>query len=455
MLDIDNLIEECAKKFSSFDRNETQHRYLGINLPLQAIINLIPHSQIDYAYYWHRPYEEYRATGLGKLYYRTAQGNSRFKQLQHYYLQYCHQWPAAPVACIAFAFDAEDEMLSEWSAIPNALLSVPRILIESNQGSNSITFNIELDIELQPQLDEYKRLLESLSDNPAPDIGPVGGQRCTVNDTDNADYVDNKKNWSEVAEKAIEAIRQKKFRKLVVSRKHFCELNSPINTRSLLPALANRYPGCTIISYVDGGSQFISVTPERLLSLSAGCLQSDAIGGTLNEDEAAQYSGVTDAQSILATKLKEEHGIIVEDICRRLEPVCNSLTLPSVPKLKKLHNIYHLETPVSGKLNSNQTVLSLTEQLHPTPAIAGFPSAESVRWLRDNEKHRRGWYAGAFGLMRGDQNGEVSVLLRCALFDQTAVNVYAGAGLVAESDVDMEWQETELKMSAILDLFQG
>lgn len=448
MLDIDNLIEDLAKKFSSLYSNDTQHAYVSISLPLHANINFIPHSQIDHAY-WHRPQEEYSAILLGKLFYRSTEGSGRFQQLQQYYQQYCLQWQVSPVACMAFAFDAEDEMSSEWSSFPNAFLSVPRILIESNQGINTITYNIEVDAELQPQFDEITQLLESFSGKPAADAGRMSGHTCTTDDAD------NKKIWSQVAEKAIDAIRQKNFRKLVVSRKHLCEINSPVNTRNLLSALADRYPGCTIISYVESGSQFISVTPERLLSLSDGCLQSEAIGGTLTEDEVDQYTGVTGGKSVLGAKLKEEHDIIVEDICRRLEPVCESLNLPPVPKLKKLHNISHLETPVSGKLRSNQTVLSLTEQLHPTPAIAGFPSTESVMWLRNNEKHRRGLYAGAFGLMRGDQSGEVSVLLRCALLSQTEINVYAGAGLVAESDMDLEWQETELKMNAILDLFQG
>ena len=449
MLDIVSIIEDCAKKLSSLASSEIRYKFVSIRLPLQEAINLLPHSQIDHAY-WHRPCQEYSAIGLGKLFYQTAKGSDRFKELQQHYQQYCQQWQLPPLACVVFAFDANDEMSSEWSVFPNALLTVPRLLIESKQGKNTITFNIEVDVDLQLQFAEFIQLLESLTDKPAADIGQMAGHTCT------ADVTNNKSNWSEVAEKAIAAIRQKSFRKLVVSRKHVCKVHSSMDVRNLLAALAERYPGCTIISYVANSRQFISVTPERLLSLDAGFLQSDAIGGTLTEEEEAQYiSNGTVEQSVLADKLKEEHDIIVEEICRRLEPVCDSLDMPAVPNLKKLHNIYHLETPVSGRLKSNQTVLSLTEQLHPTPAIAGFPSTESVRWLRDNEKHRRGWYTGAFGLMRGDQSGEVSVLLRCALLAETEVSVYAGAGLVADSDVDMEWQETELKMNAILDLFQG
>lgn len=448
MLDVDDLIEACAKKFSSPGNVESQCTCVGIKLPLRTIINPIPHSQIDHAY-WHRPGEEYSATGLGKIFYSAAKGSERFKQLQQSYQQYCQQWQEPPMACMAFAFDAEDEMPSEWSAFPNAFLSVPRLLIESHQGNNTITFNIEVDAELQPQLDEFTRLLESLPGTPATDPGQMARHACTADDPD------SKKDWSRVADKAIDAIRHKDFRKLVVSRKHNCKIESSIDTRNVLSALADRYPACTVISYAEAGCQFISVTPERLLSLSAGRLQSDAIGGTLSEDEAAQYTGVAGDQSALAAKLKDEHDIIVEDICYRLEPVCESLKLPAVPNLKKLHNLYHLETPVSGELKSDQTVLSLTDQLHPTPAIAGFPSAQSIKWLRDNENHRRGWYAGAFGLMHGEQSGEVSVLLRCALFSGSEVNVYAGAGLVSESDVDMEWQETELKMNTILDFFQG
>lgn len=445
MLDIESLIEDAVKQFTAVVRGNNQHAFVSIAVPVSSAVNLFPCRIIDHAY-WSRPHEQYSATALGQILYLTAEGISRFKSLQNSYLDYCYQWNEEPVAYMAFAFDAKDEMSDEWAAFPNAFLCVPRLLIESRQESHIINFNFEVAVDLQQQIDRFRCLLKNYSENPPSDKDKDNRVICPTED------IGNKKHWFDVAEKAITAIRQQKFRKLVLSRRCLCKSKPSFNTRVLLSTLADRYPDCTIISYVDSGSQFIAVSPERLLSLKAGYLQSDAIGGTLSEKEVRKINDEAYDPSVLSPKLLEEHAIIVEDICRRLEPLCESLSLPSSPQLKKLHNIYHLETPVKGRLASHQTVLSLTEQLHPTPAVAGFPGVESVNWLRENEKHRRGWYAGAFGLMRGDQNGEVSVLLRCALVDQTQVNVYAGAGLVAESDAEMEWQEIELKMNTILNL---
>ena len=87
--------------------------------------------------------------------------------------------------------------------------------------------------------------------------------------------------------------------------------------------------------------------------------------------------------------------------------------------------------------------------------MAGFPTKEAQQWLLNNETYQRGWYTGAFGTLQTDSNerinGELSVMLRCAVVKDNQINLFAGAGLVAESDPDIEWQETELKMQTILE----
>ena len=99
MLDIDNIIEGLAKKFSSLDSNDTQHAYVSISLPLQTTIYLLPHSQIDHVY-WHRPCEEYSVIGLGKLLYQTAKWSGRFKEFQHYNQKNCQQWQLPPIEIV-------------------------------------------------------------------------------------------------------------------------------------------------------------------------------------------------------------------------------------------------------------------------------------------------------------------------------------------------------------------
>ncbi len=137
--------------------------------------------------------------------------------------------------------------------------------------------------------------------------------------------------------------------------------------------------------------------------------------------------------------------------------------MPVSPYLMKLHNLYHLETPIQGKLMENNDLFDALEVLHPTPAVAGLPTQKAKQWILENENYDRGWYTGAFGWLDGQKNGDLSVMLRCALIQSddpsnntekksSQLDLFAGAGLVAESSPDAEWLETELKMKTILEM---
>jgi len=153
-------------------------------------------------------------------------------------------------------------------------------------------------------------------------------------------------------------------------------------------------------------------------------------------------------------KLLKEHNFISQSIYQSLDPLCHTLKMPISPFLMKLHNLYHLETPVQGKLMDKHDLFDCIKALHPTPAVAGIPTQQAKQWLLDNENYHRGWYTGAFGWIDANMNGDISVMLRCALIDtdKQEINLFSGAGLVAESDPDSEWQETELKMQTIMEM---
>ena len=191
----------------------------------------------------------------------------------------------------------------------------------------------------------------------------------------------------------------------------------------------------------------LAASPERLLSLNNRYIRSDAIGGTLSRAPESLLK-----LSANENKLLNEHAIIAEDIYRRLDPYCHVLKMPVNPLLMKLHNMYHLETPVSGQLREQKNIFDIIDTLHPTPAIAGYPAEQAQQWLIQNECYNRGWDTGACGWIRGTEQGELSVLLRCALIEANQACLFAGAGLVAESVAEQEWQETELKINTILNM---
>jgi isochorismate synthase EntC len=92
-------------------------------------------------------------------------------------------------------------------------------------------------------------------------------------------------------------------------------------------------------------------------------------------------------------------------------------------------------------------VLDLVERLHPTPAVAGAPGDLALAFLREHEPVDRGWYAGVVGWMDADGNGDFVVGIRSAFLEERRTLLFAGAGIVAGSNPDAEWEETELKLS--------
>lgn len=238
---------------------------------------------------------------------------------------------------------------------------------------------------------------------------------------------------------------------------------------TLIKILVKKYNSCSILHYQYDSLQMIAASPERLIKLEHSALTCDAIGGTLlrdkqSENEDNHSSFLMDLESKESKKLLSEHNFIKTFIFNALEPLCHSLNIPLATSLMKLQNMYHLESVIKGQLNETYDIFDVIETLHLTPAIAGYPSQEAKKWLIEHEQYNRGWYTGAFGLISSNVDshfeGELSVMLRCALIKKTSsnqlkINLFAGAGLVERSDPDIEWQETELKMQTIFELIEN
>ena len=153
-------------------------------------------------------------------------------------------------------------------------------------------------------------------------------------------------------------------------------------------------------------------------------------------------------------KAQHEHSLVVDSIQSALAPLCRELALPDTPAVVKLRNLQHLWTGIKGTLRSGVSLLDAARRLHPTPAVAGTPTATACRWLQDHENLARGWYSGIVGWLQPNGDGELSVLLRCAVLQGRSAELFAGAGIVADSDPQAELQETEIKLRAMLEAMQ-
>ena len=161
-------------------------------------------------------------------------------------------------------------------------------------------------------------------------------------------------------------------------------------------------------------------------------------------------------QLLHSDKDRSEHAIVARRIERRLGPVAVWVERAAEPVVIRVANIQHLATPIHAQLAESRSVLELAELLHPTPAVGPEPRGEAgERLIAGLERLERGWYAGPVGWMDTVEDGEFCVALRSALLRDRTAHLYAGAGIVADSDPAAELAETEIKLGALLPLLAG
>ena len=460
-------LDYLKKQLAQLDN--LHYHYASIQIPLPEKILLSPVSSCD-SFFLSRPESAFTLVGLDSLITIKALGKQRFTTIKEEYSSCLKSWhynkSNPPMAFLAFAFDEQDTMQDCWQSLPNCLLTIPRILFQDKDSLQVMTVNIDLAGSYSSQISKIEQLLESYFSPVLPDTK----QHKTKQEARliTSAQKDAYQHWHSLAQNAIRQIKSKKFDKLVTSRYNSISTSEPVSVSHLVYKLAHYYPSCSILSYSSSGKTIVAASPEQLLSLQHPDIQSNAIGGTISRTTQPdknnslpfflkQNTQQNSDELSESKKLLKEHHFISQAIYENLDPLCYSLKMPVAPFLMKLHNLYHLETPVQGKLMDKYDLFDCITALHPTPAVAGLPRQQAKQWLINNEDYQRGWYTGAFGWIDADMNGDLSVLLRCALIENTPdkkqeIHLFAGAGLVAESDPDAEWQETELKMQTIMEI---
>lgn len=160
------------------------------------------------------------------------------------------------------------------------------------------------------------------------------------------------------------------------------------------------------------------------------------------EDEAL-------GQRLMASrKDRGEHATVIADILAQLEPMTRQLTIPEAPSLLQTPQLWHLGTPISGVLKQGMTCLDGARAIHPTPAICGAPTEAARRMIAELEPFSRDYFGGLIGYMNADGSGQWALVLRCAEVDAQTAILYAGAGIVAESDPVLEHTETGTKLGS-------
>ena len=248
--------------------------------------------------------------------------------------------------------------------------------------------------------------------------------------------------------RGVEAIRAEiaagRFEKIVAARRNDVELERAIDPRRVVARLMDQFRDCLVFALCPGDAAFVGATPERLVRRMGDVVQTEAVAGSI--------SLAAGAGALLASaKDRGEQDLVVRAIERALAPLCRELSIPPTPEIRALRDVLHLETRIEGRLREPTHVLDLVRALHPTPAVGGVPTDRAVSWIERNERRPRGWYAAPVGWFDAAGNGEFAVAIRSGLLSDRTAYVYSGAGIVRDSDPEMEYEETGLKQRALLD----
>ena len=224
----------------------------------------------------------------------------------------------------------------------------------------------------------------------------------------------------------------------------------------LFGALRDAFSSCFCFCVGTPEAAFIGASPELLVRRSGAVAATVALAGSARRSADPAVDDHLGEQLLHSAKDRSEHAIVAKRIERRLGPVAVWVERAAEPVVIRVANIQHLATPIHAQLAESRSVLELAEILHPTPAVGAEPRGEEgERLIAGLERLERGWYAGPVGWMDAVEDGEFCVALRSALLRDRTAHLYAGAGIVADSDPAAELAETEIKLGALLPLLAG
>jgi menaquinone-specific isochorismate synthase len=360
---------------------------------------------------------------------------------------------AQPRLIGGFAFREDFSAASGvWSAFPSAYFILPRVQVTQSNGETWLTVSAYLDQavslddeweQLHLELDAFESLLRSHHGaSPKP---------RAVQLTDSVPY----SVWQEQVMEAIRRIRAVELEKVVLSRFKDVQFDAPIDPVHALERLTQSYPQAyRFLIEVFPGHAFFGATPELLISKDGSRVQTAALAGSRPRGRSAAEDGALAAEMLASAKERAEHQVVVETVERLLAPFVERVQRPHQPEIMQLCNIQHLYTPMTGTLLPHVHLLDITGAFHPTPALGGSPRSTAVDAIRRIEIDDRGWYAAPVGWIDSRGDGMFAVAIRSAVIVEDHARLYAGAGIVADSDPCREWDETALKFKPLLNALE-
>ncbi len=360
---------------------------------------------------------------------------------------------SGPVLFGGFAFDPLSPRTQLWAEFPGGLLILPRFLL--SYSANHVTLTINRMIQASDNIEQSAQEIEAgvrhlqtaIEHAPTTPREEETSSRFSIHETRPASE------WMETVANIVDMIQHGAFEKVVLARDIQVKLDDPAEAFDIsitLQRLRESYPAAFVFAVQRGERFFIGATPERLVQAQDGQIHTMALAGSARRGETAGEDAQLGTELLQSEKNNSEHAIVVAMVRAALESHCTNVRVSAAPQLLKLKNLQHLKTPIAGELVPGRCILDVLADLHPTPAVGGFPRHAALETIRNTEKLDRGWYAGPLGWIGAGGHGEFAVALRSGLIDGSKATLFAGCGIVSNSDPQAEYAESNLKFQVML-----
>jgi salicylate biosynthesis isochorismate synthase/menaquinone-specific isochorismate synthase len=414
---------------------------------------------------WQQPDREVVIAALGQVHTVTARGPGRFREVAaecaHISGEAVVSTPdegspatspvTAPLWAGGFAFDDSGARDSHWSSFEPASMVLPEVCFTGAGEEAVMTVNMMVGhgSDAGEVASAAAGRVASLTGDALPMLDPHLTHKPSIESSRSP------REFERSVSEAISRISSGEIDKVVLAREVVVRSGSAHSPAAIFAALREGFPACFNFCVGTPEAAFIGASPELLVRCTGRTVSTVGLAGSTRRSSDPAVDDHLAEKLLTSPKDRAEQGLVTGRIVKSLSRISVWVEAAAEPGIVKVANIQHLATPVVAQLSQPRTAIELAGLLHPTPAVGGEPWKRAGRVMAEVEQLDRGWYAGPVGWMDGSGDGEFCVALRSALLRDREARLFAGVGVVADSDPASELAETEMKLGALLPLIGG
>ncbi|WLR41201.1 isochorismate synthase [Bacillus carboniphilus] len=410
--------------------------------------------------YWSTPNQEFTQVGIGHelVFKNDSTLNTRFFTIEAQW----HEWRRSSylvgprvigtgaILIGGVSFDPKKKLEDKWNDFGEGLFFMPSFLYTLKGQKAFLTINkvVKKEDTVKSVMDYFHEIqhLFTVELNRKPIDDHEASVICEEY------YVSE---WKRSIEKATTKIKEGTFEKVILAREIMLRFEHKKHVEPVIEKLQREQSASYIYAIESNESTFLGASPERLIKKEEQKVFSTCLAGSIKRGKDREEDHQLGNDLLGDHKNLHEHQIVVNMIRENFSERCITYQCQKKPTLLKTRSVQHLYTPIMGIVKKGYSLFDFVESLHPTPALGGFPRQAAMKYIRDEEPMERGWYAAPIGWLDFEDNGEFIVAIRSGLIQNNRAFLFAGCGIVRDSDPELEYEETIIKLKPMLSAVGG